>query len=420
MKRIIFTILLKVFVVGFLSGCVLGDLSPSLNNMVSDLTSSLTPEEREEKEKSANEEAGYGYATNEERDNIISQINTLKAEYDEKLLGIINAEEKTLESSEYINILNKAKSSEVKKEYAYALYWYRQADKMALQIEKKEKLLQEYYDKREKIIRAVYRGYYKSKYDEIKLENEENIQKSKDATSKYKELKKLIESGKPGHADVNEFALHDEWKVLLINAEKFGTEYGGCSFVIGSLKKGELDYATKTATYFANFTFGQSENYLNVISVIRNGYVKARKADWKDMPRSDSWPLYSVAGFSNNEVFTNGVAIIRLNSNKGYSAFYNGLFYRLSLNIVDENGRQLVKPVSAQAKSANEKAPKAVFKGISPAIMDKIANGTAKVNLVGVYLQYGKETTPGSFKEKEIPLKNIQTEYRELTYRELF
>ena len=413
MKKLIATLLILFPLVGITSCAMLDELSPSLNNMVSDLTSSLTPEEREEKEKSANEEAEYGYVTNKERDNIISQIKILKAEYDEKLLGIINAEEKAVESSEYINILNKAKSSEVKKEYAYALYWYRQADKMALQIEKKEKLLQEYYDKREKIIRAVYGGHYKSKYDEIKLENEENIQKSKDATSKYKDLKKLIESGKPGYADVNEFTLHDEWKSLLINAEKFGTEY------VGNLKKGELDYATKTATYFANFNFGQSENYISVISVIRNGYVKARKSDWKDMPRSDRWPFYSVAGFSNNEVFTNGVAIIRSDSNKGYNAFHGGLYYRLSLNIVDENGRQLVKPVSAQVKSANEKSPRVVFKGISPAIMDKIANGTAKVNLVGVYLQYGKETNPGSFKEKEMSLRNVQVEYREPTYKDL-
>ena len=288
-----------------------------------------------------------------------------------------------------------------------------------------------------------------------------------EAAEKYLSLADSIKSGNPGIGNFNEFALHDEWKKLLMNAEKFGTEYGRYYFSIGKLEKKELDYATKTATYSSKITISDSLIYQKVIEVIQAGYKAAWKKDWTDLPKPDYWPSYSVTGSSKRENFTSGVAIYRSDAKNLFASWdlkyapvgwgvYNSFAYRyggnyqdytrtpygtldisygsslyeLSFNIIDKNGKELMKskrvPIRAcyGSTSANkiftEEDNSIEFSGISTALMDKISNGTARINLVGVYLKYGTydknkdaKILPSDFMKsfKEIPVPNFSCGY---------
>ena len=288
-----------------------------------------------------------------------------------------------------------------------------------------------------------------------------------EAAEKYLSLADSIKSGNPGIGNFNEFALHDEWKKLLMNAEKFGTEYGRYYFSIGKLEKKGLDYATKTATYSSKITISDSLIYQKVIEVIQAGYKAAWKKDWTDLPKPDYWPNYSVTGSSQGGNFANGVAIYRSDAKNLWSSgnleyapagwgVYNafaypyagnchgpmedgwggsldvwiaGSLYELSFNIVDENGRELVKPKRSyiyigsgtyRASGPYASDNSIEFKGISSALMDKISNGTARINLVGVYLKYGtynKNRDANILPEdmvknfKEIPVPNFRCGY---------
>ena len=76
-----------------------------------------------------------------------------------------------------------------------------------------------------------------------------------------------------------------------------------------------------------------------------------------------------------------------------FSSRYETIFYReintlidCKFNIIDENGKELVKPV----RCLLGRQPKVLFNGITPEIMNLIDNGKAFINPVGCYLQYGK------------------------------
>ncbi len=291
---------------------------------------------------------------------------------------------------------------------------------------------------------------------------------TEEAQKKFNLLADSIKSGKPGIGNFNEFALHDEWKKLLMNAEKLGTEYGRYYFYIGKLEKKELDYATKTGTYSSKITISDNLIYKEVIiGVIQAGYKAAWKKDWTDLPKPDYWPNYSVTGSSQGGNFANGVAIYRSDAKNLWSSgnleyapagwgVYNafaypyagnchgpmedgwggsldvwiaGSLYELSFNIVDENGRELVKPKRSyiyigsgtyRASGPYASDNSIEFKGISSALMDKISNGTARINLVGVYLRYGtynKNRDANILPEdmvknfKEIPVPNFRCGY---------
>lgn len=281
-------------------------------------------------------------------------------------------------------------------------------------------------------------GYY---YDKTSV-NDYKI--SSTATEKYNELSNLIKNGQPGYGTYNDFQLHDAWKELLIDAEKYGTEYGKYKFTIGKLEQEKLDYSTRTATYSASIEFKESKRYENVIKVIKDGYAKAYKEDWKDLPAPINWPDNdSVSGHQAASNLIDGVAVYRSSlkpnftddemmflaasayygndisaaGNTGvYNAFaharaggkkfkynlssegwFETLLYDLKLNIVDDNGNELVKPnrylpINAFGNSSDkiEWKNKIEFEGIPQSVMEKIDSGNAHVNLVAIYLEYGQ------------------------------
>jgi len=423
-------------------------------------------------EKRNNKEAGYDEITNVERDEIIAKINTLKTEYEERIRNITEPQCIENEKNGFGHItdyekqikihIEKAKQHEEKKEWVYALYYYDMASKTDIDPEVIN-LATEYKDKRKKTLEdANLRIYSKNPYEEIRLD----VTPLNSNQQSYNELANLIESGNPGRGNFDEFTLYDEWKKLLMEAEKFGTEYGRYKFTIGKLEKKSVDLKTRTATYTASIQMEESEVYKNVIGVIQKGYRKARTKDWKDLPDADYWPMISVSGLSSKSNLVDGVAVYRTsNSERGYNqgeifelayrmqfgmsgrpepkinimknalgkpsqtvvynafaceraggaefstndgkCLINSTLYDLSLNIVDENGKELVKPkrellicgisgiqyntdfgVYIEA-SLDTNSGSIEFSGISQDLMNKIESGTAKVNLVAVYLEYG-------------------------------
>jgi hypothetical protein len=225
-----------------------------------------------EKERKANEKAGLGTISNKQVE--LEREANEKAGLGKKTNAEVEKERKEIElakNKEMIKpLLEKAKAYEQKKQWAYALNAYYEITLLDLDSSVKEEA----------------KGY-------------------------YTELAETIKNGNPGKGKFNDFVLHDEWKNLLINAEKFGTEYGRYAFTIGKLKKGALDYAKKTATYTAEIKYSESERYKNVIEVIDAGYTKAYKNDWKDLPVPSYWPEISVSGLNSKANLVDGVAVYR-------------------------------------------------------------------------------------------------------------
>ena len=306
--------------------------------------------------------------------------------------------------------------------------------------EEYEKFLKTIFTEEEKLKNKVcyLLGYY---YDKTVVLN---YKISSAATEKYNELSNLIKKGQPGYGIYNDFQLHDAWKALLIDAEKYGTEYGKYKFIIGKLEQEKLDYSTRTATYSASIEFEESTRYENVIKVIKDGYTKAYKEDWTDLPAPSNWPGDdSVSGHQTTSNLVDGVAVYRssikpnftddeilllaLSAHYGndisaagntgiYNAFaharaggkkfkynlsstgwFETILYDLKLNIVDDNGNELIKPkrylpivAFGTSSGKTEWKNKIEFDGIPQSVMEKIDSGNAHINLVAVYLEYGQ------------------------------
>lgn len=270
----------------------------------------------------------------------------------------------------YKNHLAKAKEYESKKRYAYALGAY--YDAMGVDFAPDEK---------------------------------------QEAINGYSTLVKSILSGNPGLGSYNEFTIHDEWKNLLIDAEKFGCSFNPFEVTVGNLEKGDLDYTTKTASYSASVSYKVGNRYKYTIGIIENGYKKAYKEDWKDLPKE--WPTYSVSYKGNDVYNVEGVCVFKVFKN--HLSFYNAFavndlshqwhepgwrrwieFKTLmdcKFNIVDENGKELVKPVRCLLGYED----KVTFKGITPEVMDLIEEGKAYINPINYYLQYGEYYEPQDF-----------------------
>ena len=225
-----------------------------------------------------------------------------------------------------------------------------------------------------------------------------------DAYESYSKLKNAIISGNPGFGNFNEFTIHDEWKNLLIDAEKYGSSISIYDITIGELERGALDYKTRTATYNAKIDYRLGDRYNHTISIIEQGYKSAYKNDWTDLPKE--WPLYSVSSKYDNVynidgalVYTRDVKVYNLEIPVYINAFYElelasknlwdhetaGL-YDYKFNIVDENGKELVKGKRWPLGDGD----KISFSDITPELMDIIDSGKAFVNPVACYLQYGK------------------------------
>ena len=268
-----------------------------------------------EKQRSENESAGFGRVTNIEK---IERERTI-AETKKKIQPY----------------LKKAKDYEAKKQWAFALDAY---------------------------------------YDAMGIEGEPLGKK--EAAEGYMQLAQAIESGKPGLGKFNEFSMHDEWKKLLIDAEKLGSTICKWELKLGKLTKGDLDYKTRTATYHAKIDFELSDRYKKTIEVIEVGFKgpETHQSDWTDLPWAgpaynfNAWPRKSVSASSakNGTYDINGAKVFEITQghkqgyepgiynafsvfctsdkryDSGYSYYDPYLLYDCKFNIVDENGKALL------------------------------------------------------------------------------
>lgn len=111
---------------------------------------------------------------------------------------------------------------------------------------------------------------------------EEPTQKSKTAYEAFLNLSSEIKSGKPGYGTFDEFDSYDGWKSLAAEYEEFWTENCPHYFTAGEITKGELDVATRTGSYKLSVRMDISEKYVEIQSVVLEGYKKAWKDYWTD------------------------------------------------------------------------------------------------------------------------------------------
>lgn len=215
-----------------------------------------------------------------------------------------------------------------------------------------------------------------------------------EAVKGYNLLKAAILSGNPGFGTYDEFTIFEEWKKLLIDAEKYGCSFNPFLVQVGELIKGKLDHQTKTVTYSAQIKAYRSYRYRHTLEIIEKGYKKAYKYDWDKLPKV--WPKYSVS-YNNDGVYNvNGACVYRVDKYDNYlkktiQYAYNPFawdvaFVDCKFNIVDENGKELIK--SKRCLLGVESCIE--FNGITPQIMNLIDNKKAFLNPVACYLEYGK------------------------------
>ena len=215
-----------------------------------------------------------------------------------------------------------------------------------------------------------------------------------EAVKGYNLLKAAILSGNPGLGTYDEFTIFEEWKKLLIDAEKYGCSFNPYLVQVGELIKGKLDYQTKTATYSAQIKAYRSYRYKHTLKIIEEGYKKAYKYDWDKLPAE--WPKYSVS-YNNDGIYNvDGACVYRVDKYDNYHKktiqyAYNPFawdvaFVDCKFNIVDENGKELIK--SKRCLLGVESCIE--FNGITPQIMNLIDNKKAFLNPVACYLEYGK------------------------------
>ena len=212
-------------------------------------------------------------------------------------------------------------------------------------------------------------GYESPKHTSKKSGNSDNYNAYYNA---YKELRDLILSGKPGFGEYNDFQLYNEWKNLLIDAEKYGTEYG--ALYIGlSCERVKLNYENSTADYEVVVGHDFSNRYKYTIDIIRRGYMKAYKEDWNDLPsvakypdssymksgyeagykslnsyyNDCAWPLESVGGKTNIP----GILTYKQGKWIPSESQRDGNFYRYTHDFDFKNGN--AKPINRDFKFVN-------------------------------------------------------------------
>ena len=246
------------------------------------------------------------------------------------------------------------------------------------------------YEKAEKYVHAL--GTYWDAMDAAP-------EKAMDAFNAYTKLAGIIQGGKPGKdIEYDEFDMYDGWVALCKDFEQYWTETCPNIFTF-SIRKGELDMKTRTATYYVNISVDENYRYTNISYFILMGLKKHWNTDWVDIPQN--WPLYSVYKDESTSMKKDGIALFKpisqpampaaLWSLRGKNDRYNkkDSLYDVKFNITDENGTVLL--TSARKRMGSEGAYE--FKGVPQATMKIIDAGKARIVPAGIWLEYGKCTS---------------------------
>lgn len=289
-------------------------------------------------------------------------------------------------------------------------------------------------------------------YDALCTDEKPEIKKG--ALERYNLLSELILQGNPGIGKFNQFTIHDEWKKLLIDAEKFGCTFSKYELTVGKLVQGDLDYGTKTASYTAKIDYKIGSRYENTIGIIEVGYKKVYKSDWSDLPKE--WPIFSVSSAKNAVFNVNGalimkrIGVLSLYQRKDEEYYINAFSYLESpirngsiakpglydykFSIVDENGKELTKGQRWLLAESGQ----VVITGVPTTVMDLIDNSKAFIKLTNCYLEYGEYNRADdkggrsfikNLPEVQIPIdsvvcfysgKNVRNKYNNFTQAKLY
>lgn len=237
----------------------------------------------------------------------------------------------------------------------------------------------------------------------------EPTEKAAEAYEAFTKLSETIQEGDPGYGEFDEFSLYDGWLALCKEYEKYWTDNCPYGFSL-SVKKGDLDMATRTATYTVKVNYGDTYKYKSISGTLGGrdkfgswdnnvGLGRVWKSDWVGIP--ENWPSASVFNKPDAEkekqFLKDGIALTchakdsfeHYNMVSAFKSMTNDIndwetsLYDVQFNITDENGKTLLSSGRAIAGSV------CTFKGVPQDIMKVIDSGAYKITLVGVWLNYG-------------------------------
>ncbi|MCR5620559.1 MAG: formylglycine-generating enzyme family protein [Treponema sp.] len=221
--------------------------------------------------------------------------------------------------------------------------------------------------------------------------------KAKDAYYAYAELANTIASGNPGYGEFDEFSIYDGWVELCKDFEKYWTENCPDAFTF-SIRKGELDMATRTATYYVHILVERSVKFNDIASYIIHGFQSKWKNSWTGIPKS--WPYTSIYKDEKN-MMKNGVALFKETGDAASLASLHSMpsgslyptsnktissLFDVKFNVTDENGKVLLTSGRKRMGSSGGYE----FKGVPQDVMKVIDSGKARIVPTGVWLEYGE------------------------------
>jgi len=223
-------------------------------------------------------------------------------------------------------------------------------------------------------------------------------EKAGEALEAYDKLGAAIKAGNPGYGEFDEFDIYDGWLALCKDYERYWTECCPNAFTF-SIRKGELDMKTRTATYYVDIKVDESCKYKDIAGNVMTGLKSKWTSDWEEIPEPGRyWPQYSVYWKEASSMKKGGVALFKsmsygkslssavaalwsLNSNYDKSSLYDVKF-----NITDESGKVLLESGRKRMGSYGGYE----FKGVPQATMKIIDSGKARIKIAGLWLEYGK------------------------------
>ena len=242
----------------------------------------------------------------------------------------------------------------------------------------------------------------------------EPTEKAAEACEAFTKLSETIWEGNPGYGEFDEFSLYDGWFALCKEYEKYWTDNCPYNFEFSALEKGDLDMATRTATYTVNANIFANNKYWNIKERVGAwephtedfcGFKSVWRSDWTGL--SEYWPKNSIFDKPNAEkekqFLKDGIALVYCESDYIDEYFIKPAFfwhndwdgeflaYDVKLNIINDDGKVLLTSERFAANSTY------VFKGVSQDIMRIIDSGKYKIILAGAWLKYGGNASKNEY-----------------------
>ncbi len=217
------------------------------------------------------------------------------------------------------------------------------------------------------------------------MATDDPVSKKTKAYDGFTKLKESILSGNPGLEKVDDSQFQAEWKNLLMEAEVLGCTVCGADIDLPGLRFKSYDAKAKKATYYLGEHFTLSDRLKNSVEIVARGYKNVYRKDWpEDFP--ESWPLSSASKKIDKSYNASGAYILE-SYERYWNPFTTQFYSEYKINIVDENGKELVGPVNF----IPEEFKSSCFTDISPDVMELIEADKAFPNLLEVNLLYGKK-----------------------------